>query len=61
VVTIGGKEHPGNVALARQDRDWFQKAGVQVQHITFPGVGHMLPRDFDERFPKWVEFILSGK
>lgn len=61
VVTIGGKEHPGNVALARQDRDWFQKAGVQVQHITFPGVGHTLPGDFDERFPKWVEFILSGK
>jgi predicted esterase len=61
VVTIGGNEHPGNVALARQDRAWFQKAGVPVQQFTFPGVGHTLPRDFSDRLPKWVRYILDGK
>jgi predicted esterase len=58
VVTIGGNEHPGNVKLAEQDRDWLKKAGANVEFVTFPGVGHMIPRDFDERLPKWIAFIL---
>jgi predicted esterase len=61
VVTIGGNEHPGNIMLARKDRDWFQKAGVPVQHLTFPGIGHSLPRDFTDRLPKWVGYMLDGK
>jgi predicted esterase len=61
VVVIGGSEHPGNVALARQDRDWFQKAGIQLQYVTVPRGGHSLPPDFADKLPKWVDFILGGK
>lgn len=58
VVTIGGNEHPGNVKLAEQDREWLKKAGANVEYMTFPGIGHTIPRDFDERLPKWIAFIL---
>jgi len=61
VVTIGGSEHPGNVMLARQDRDWFQRAGIQLQYITVPRGGHSLPPHFTDQLPKWVAFILTGK
>jgi len=61
VVVIGGAEHPGNVALARQDRDWFQKAGIQARYVTVPRGGHSLPPDFTDQFPKWVDFILGTK
>jgi predicted esterase len=61
VVTIGSKEHPGNVMLARQDRDWLQKNAASVNYITFPGIAHTLPADFSERLPKWISYILNGK
>lgn len=61
VVTIGGKEHPGNVMLSRQDRDWLKKNAESVNYITFPGIGHSLPADFSERLPKWIGYVLGEK
>jgi predicted esterase len=61
VVVIGGSEHPGNVMLARQDREWLQKAGVQLRYVTVPRGRHSLPPDFTDQLPKWVDFILGGR
>ena len=62
VVSCGAQEHPGNVLLAKQDADWLTKAKSHVIHKPYPGVSaHALPRDFTERFPEWIEFILKAR
>jgi predicted esterase len=62
VVSCGAKEHPGNVALTEQDASWLRASGAQVIHKEYPGVSaHSFPKDFDKRFPEWVQFILKAR
>jgi len=62
VVSCGAKEHPGNVALAKSDADWLIKAKAKLIHKPYPGVSaHSFPRDFAERLPEWVAFILKAR
>jgi predicted esterase len=62
VLCCGAKEHPGNVELTAQDAAWLRRAKAQVLHKAYPGVSaHAFPRDFNERFPEWVTFILKRR
>ena len=62
VVTCGAEEHPGNVRLTALDADWLRRAKASVIHKAYPGVSaHSFPKDFDERFPEWVKFILKTR
>jgi predicted esterase len=62
VLSCGAKEYPGNVQLTADDADWLRRAGAQVIHKPYPGVSaHTFPKDFDERFPEWVKFILKAR
>jgi predicted esterase len=62
VLSCGAKEHPGNVQLTAADADWLRAAKAHVIHQPYPGVSaHAFPRDFDERFPEWVKFVLKAR
>lgn len=62
VVSCGAREHPGNVALAKSDADWLKKAKAKLIHKPYPGVSaHSFPRDFAERLPEWIDFILKAR
>jgi predicted esterase len=62
VLSCGAKEHPGNVRLTQIDADWLRAAKAQVNHKAYPGVSaHAFPKDFDERFPEWVKWILKTR
>lgn len=62
VLSCGAREHPGNVQLTAEGAAWLRAAKAQVIHKPYPGVtAHTFPRDFDERFPEWVEFILKAR
>jgi predicted esterase len=62
VLACGANEAPGNVRLTALDADWLRRAGARVIHRPYPGMSaHTFPRDFDERFPEWVGFILKAR
>lgn len=60
IITIGSKEHPGNMQLAQLDNTWLKSAKAKVTLKTYTGGGHAFPPDFDERLPQWVNFILAA-
>jgi hypothetical protein len=50
------------VQLTALDVNWLRRAAAKVIHRSYPGVSaHVFPRDFDERFPEWVHFILQTR
>jgi predicted esterase len=62
VLSCGAKEHPGNVQLTERDANWLRQAKARVLYKAYPGMSaHTFPRDFDERFPEWVGFILKAR
>lgn len=61
VICCNAKEHPGNVQLTAMDANWLRRAKAQIIHKEYPGVStHSFPKDFGERFPEWVKFILKA-
>ena len=62
VVSCGANELPGNVQLTALDAEWLRKTKAHVIHKPYPGVSaHSFPKDFEERFPEWVKFILKAQ
>ena len=62
VVSCGAKEHPGNVQLTAMDAEWLTRAKAHVINKAYADVSaHTFPKDFDERFPEWVKFILKAR
>lgn len=62
VFGCGAKEHPGNVALTRHGADFTRQFGAATTLDLFPGqAAHSLPRDFDQKFPRWVKSIQAAQ
>jgi predicted esterase len=58
VCTGGAEEHPSNVANARADCAFAQKAGANVELKLYAGVSeHRFPQDFAQAFPQWIRRI----
>ncbi len=60
VVSYGANEHPLTVKFATEDATFLRRANAHVIEKAYPGVRvHSFPRDFNERFPEWVRWILA--
>lgn len=58
VLVAGAGEHPGNVALARQDAEWAKQRKAQARlELTKGQNQHAFPADFLARFGPWLSWV----
>jgi predicted esterase len=57
VLAYGENDQPAWIRQGRKRVEAAGQAGAKTEVRLYPGAGHLIPPDLDERLPEWVSFI----